>query len=120
MKYYVTVTKYLSTSKLGKIVAGYVFVNYHMALINHHQLEQIPSEIEKIMNDAIIQNPRLKPLSLKISGLRETHSGFQTKSQAEVQIALSGGISAFENKDAFRLTASPVTLDISDQEGGDK
>ena len=119
MKYYLQIRTYLTTTKLGQTVAGHIFLRYHQSLVTDAILEKIPAEIEKIMADAIVRNPRLKPMTVEVHGMRQTSEGFKVRKGTAPQIELSGGKSAFENRSAFIISAHPVELDFTDPQSAE-
>lgn len=65
-KYFVTVFIYSDTTKLGRIVANKVYDKYHESLVTEgKQLDMIVEFITKAMEQAIIENPRLKRMTIK-------------------------------------------------------
>lgn len=65
-KYFVTVFIYSNTTKLGRIVANKVYDKYHESLVTEgKQLDMIEEFITKAMEQAIIENPRLKRMTIK-------------------------------------------------------
>ena len=67
-KYFVTVFIYSDTTKLGRIVANKVYDKYHESLVTEgKQLDMIVEFITKAMEQAIIENHRLKRMTIKKS-----------------------------------------------------
>lgn len=65
-KYFVTVFIYSNTTKLGRIVANKVYDKYHESLVTEgKQLDMIVEFITKAMEQAIIENHRLKRMTIK-------------------------------------------------------
>ncbi len=65
-KYFVTVFIYSNTTKLGRIVANKVYDKYHESLVTEgKQLDMIVEFITKAMEQAILENHRLKRMTIK-------------------------------------------------------
>ena len=63
-KYFITVQTFASTTKLGRMVARKVFEKYHHSLITEDRRNEIAGFINEVMNDALKENPRLKPMTV--------------------------------------------------------
>lgn len=63
-KYFVTVQTFSNTTKLGRIVAKKVYGKYQHSLITDGKQTEIVDYINKVMHDALKENPRLKEMKV--------------------------------------------------------
>lgn len=131
MKFYVKVTTYSATTKLGKIVAAEVEKKFDKSLLDDTDLARIHSFIHNCQASAWADNRRLQPMKIRSYGFVPGNSGrlLSPGNGAQIWMSSDTGETAFSSNRPFTLTLYPVLLDYTDpsaasmfpyQEGGDK
>ena len=114
-RYFLTVSKYYNTTKLGKEIADYIYKKYNNSIVTDAQLVDIPDEIKLYMDNLIVSNPRLKPMTIRVYGLiggKRDDRGLTTLADS-VKVWIYSSLYADNDNRPFTLHAQRIHNDYS-------
>lgn len=113
MKYFIEITTYSSTTKLGQHLANFVQDLYVGALVTKEQAEAIPGVLASEIDAVCRRNKRLKPMAVKTHGYTVENGvkHLPYGSPASVWAVTEAGEKAFGDNRPFVLNLKPVIQD---------
>lgn len=115
MKYYVTVSRFKSTTKLGTILTEILYNRYNNALISYKEALTIPKFIESEVERLVGENRFYAPL--KVFATWDYHKSALLPGQAgQVHATSEAAARSFEAKRPFNIYLSPVRVDYTELE----
>lgn len=117
-RYFLTVSTFQNTTKLGSMVAQIIEPRYNNTVVSEEQLLRIPNEIEDIMYQKIYENKRLKPMTSSVYGFIRGIDKKINRAQNNVKIWIWSSVKADNDNRPFTINATKIREDYSMREEG--